>query len=112
MPPNDDEPNTKRDERKVELTTATSGAFDMIVSKVLVIYDAPPCARRWSAIRAATGTRSQRLAMDITRAARVLVQLALVSLVPVELSMRTDGMVVLGDGPGGDMRISLPTPSC
>ena len=50
--------------------------------------------------------------MDIPRAARVLVQLALVSLVPVELSMRTDGMVVLGVGPGGDMRISLPTPYC
>ena len=46
--------------------------------------------------------------MDIPRAARVLVQLALVSLVPVELSMCTDGTVVLGDCPGGGMRISLP----
>lgn len=41
LPPDDDEPNTKQDERKVEATLATSKAVRMTGSKVLVVDDEP-----------------------------------------------------------------------
>ena len=40
-PPDDDEPNTKQDERKVEATMATRRAVHMTGSKVLVVDDEP-----------------------------------------------------------------------